>query len=450
MTDETTDETAATTSRRRTREPGSPSRGRTAVLGVVVVALTAAMLALAGTTPRGIGAVVHNVARVTLDQRTFVCTGGIPGTTATHGSTVGGAARTANVSAPVVLDAGRAEAPGAYAAQAASDARWQAWLPCPEPHAQWWFVGVGAAAVTHDTILSISNPRDGAAVLDVDVFGPSGPVDAPGLKGLIVPAGGHRQLDLAKSAPSVGELAVRVVARRGLVAISAADRFSPRATGKPVREWVPPQASASTQVNVVGLPDRPDQATLVVVNPGLEEAVATVEVIGATGTFAPKNVPPLSVGPQSVTTLPLSSIFDGGAVAVRLTSEQRLTATVRSTVGGDIAYASAVRQVRGATSFAVPAGPRRQLSLSSLGTAGRVTVTTFDRAGKKLATRVQPVRAATTLRVRLAAQVYSVQLTSTGGAVVAGLVGTAPHGVTAAGVSTALRSIRLPVVRPGW
>lgn len=426
-----------------------PVRGRSAVLGLMVVALTAGMFALAGTTPKGIGAPVDQVARVALDQRTFVCAGNLPGSTVTQGSVTGGPGPTQPLTDPLVINADRKDAASAYAAQSASAAHWTAWLPCPEAHARWWFVGAGGA-VTHDTVLSITNPRSGAAVLDVTVYGPNGPVDAPGIKGIIIPAGGHRDLDLAKSAPANGELAVKVVARRGLVAISAADQYSPRQVGKTVREWVPGQSLPATRTNLVGLPAKPSGATLVVVNPGQAEAIARVEVIGATGTFAPGKVPSLTVAPGSVTTLPLSSVFDGTAVAIRVSSDKRVTATIRTTQGGDVAYATGVSPIRGVTAFAVPAGTQRQLALSSLGSAGTVTMTTYDAAGKVLATTVQKVPAGTTVGLPLAARVRSVQLSSDAATTVAGLFAVDPHGVSAAGVSPALRSIRLPVVRPGW
>jgi hypothetical protein len=90
-------------------------------------------------------------------------------------------------------------------------------------------------------VLTLSNPRANQAVLDIDVYGTGGPVDSPGLHGITVPAGGAKVVDLAKVAPAVGELAVNVVASRGLVAISAADRFAPGVVGKAVQEWLPGQ-----------------------------------------------------------------------------------------------------------------------------------------------------------------------------------------------------------------
>jgi hypothetical protein len=427
-----------------------PSGGRTALLAAMVVALTAGMLALAGTTPKGIGAPVAPGARVVLDQRTFVCDGSLPRTTVTQGSTEGDAAPDKAATEPLVIEVGRRQAAGAYAAQAASKPLWTAWIPCPEAHARWWFVGAGGAEVTHDTVLSITNPRNGAAVLDIDVYGPEGPVVAPGLKGITVPAGATQEIDLAKAAPAVGELAVKIVARRGLVAITAADAYSPRGVGKEVREWVPPQSLPATEVNLAGLPTKPADSSLVVVNPGTAEAIATIEVIGTTGTFVPDKVQALSVPPQSVATVPLTSVYNGTALAVRVKSENRITATIRSSQSGDIGYATGVRPILGTTAFAVPPGALRQLALSSLGRAGTITMTTYDRTGRTLSTAQVTVPAGTTLAVALPPKVRSVQLTSTSPTTIAGLLTTRPEGLDTAGVSPALRSIRLPVLRSGW
>ena len=30
-------------------------------------------------------------------------------------------------------------------------------MPCPEPHANWWFAGAGSAEITHDTRLTVTN-----------------------------------------------------------------------------------------------------------------------------------------------------------------------------------------------------------------------------------------------------------------------------------------------------
>lgn len=433
--------------RRTERTPSTP---RTALLGLMVVGLTAAVLTLAGTTPRGIGAPVESFERVELEQRTFSCPGGIETTTAIHGSTTVGSTESVEVGEqPVRFDDEQDVALGAFAAQESRTPDWLAWSPCPEPRARWWFVGAGAAAVTHDTVLTVSNPRPGQAVLDIDVFGSKGPVEAPGLHGLTIAAGGSRVIDLAKVAPAVGDLAVRAVATRGLVAISAADRFAPGVVGRATQEWLPAQSAPSATSTLVGFPADPDSASLVVVNPRPVEAIVTVEVIGATGTFVPDDDLTLAVPPDSVAALPARSLFDGEPLAVRVKSTTRVSATLRTVTDGDVAFGTGVRPVRGPTAFAVPRGAGT-LVLSSLGGAGEVSMTVRRADGELVDERSVAVPEAASVAVRVPRTARYLLLESARPDVVAGFSVTDAAGVAAAGVAPSIRSVLLPVVRPGW
>lgn len=423
---------------------------RAAVLGLMLVALTAAMLALAGTTPRGIGAPVDQVSRVQLDQRTFVCDASIPGTQVRRGTVVAGPRPVRKATAPVVVAVDREQARGAFAAEQADAARWSAWSPCPEAHARWWFVGAGGASVAHDTVLTISNPRTGAAVYDIDVYGPSGPVAAPGLHGRTIGAGATQTFDLGSVAPDIGELAVNVRASRGLIAVSASDTFSPGSVGKRVREWLPATALPAKQITIAGLPPKPTGATLLVVNPGDVETVAEVHVIGTGGTFAPQGVLPVTVPPQSVRTVPLTSVFNGTAVAIQVTGTRRLTATVRASHDGDIAFGAGVRPIHGATAVAVPPGTGRQLVLSALGRAGIVTLTGYDAKARRVLERTVSVAAHASVAIKLGRNVSFLRLATESADVVGGISANGAHGLVTSGVAAAIRSIRLPAIRPGW
>jgi hypothetical protein len=420
------------------------------VLAAMVVALTAAVLTLAGTTPHGVGARVQTFKRVELEQRTFSCAGGIPGATASRGTAGGSLDDPVEIGdRPQHFDVTQADALEAFAGQESRTRDWLAWLPCPEPRARWWFVGAGAATVTHDTVLQVSNPRVGQADIDIDVYGPNGPVAAPGLHGITIPAGGTEVIDLAEVAPAVGDLAVNVIATRGLVAISAADRFAPGVVGKAVQEWLPGQSLPAETVTMAGLPVKPDHATLVVVNPRRVEAIVTVEVVGATGTFAPSDNPTLTVAPGSVATMSIRSIFDGEPLAVRVRSAQPVTAAVRTVTGGDVAFATGVQPVRGTTALAVPTGAG-QVVLSSVGPQTSVALTAFDRSGKELLDRSVDVPKASSIAIALPAGTRSVRLVAATPDAVAGFSVEDASGVATAGVLPALRSVLLPVVRPGW
>ncbi|HEX2894151.1 MAG TPA: DUF5719 family protein [Marmoricola sp.] len=435
---------------RRTLTERPPTRGRPTFLAVLVVALTAAVLTLAGTTHHSIGSSAQTYKRVDLQQRTFSCGGGIGGATAVQGD-IGARLPdpTSVAEQPRQFDVDHAAALESFAAQESRSKDWFAWSPCPEPRPSWWFVGAGAATVTHDTVLTLSNPRAGQADLDINVYGPKGPVAAPGLHGITVPAGSTKVIDLAKVAPAVGDLAVNVVATRGLVAISAADRFAPGVIGKPVQEWLPGQVGPSRLITLAGLPPKPDQASLLVVNPRPTAAIVSVHAIGGTGTFAPKDNASITVAPESVVSVPVRSVFDGGPMALRLTSQQPVTATVRTLAGGDVAFAGAVRPIRDTTAIAVPHGDAR-LVLSSTGENGTVDVTAFDRSGKQVLHSAVAVAKETSVATALPASTAYLQLVSASPEVIAGLSVSDPAGIATAGVMPSIRSVLMPVVRPGW
>lgn len=435
--------------RRRVRTEGFRAAGAPGLTALMVVALTAGMLALAGTTPKGVGTPVGEIAQVDLEQRIFVCDAGLDASTVRRGSTVAGPEAAPTGEKPFVLDVGRARAETAYAAQQASTRLWSAWLPCPEPRARWWFTGAGASVV-HDTKLIVTNPRPGAAIVDLDVFGADGPVDAPGLHGQTIPGGENATFDLARVAPAAGDLAIRVIAKRGLVTVAATDTYSPGSIGKSVREWLPATAQPATSTTLTGMPTRVDAAALVVANPGDQEAIVKVQVIGTRGTFAPKGIEPVTIGPESVATMPLSSVFDGTALAIKVTSEQPVAASLRVNESGDIAYATGVGPIRDTTAVAVPGGGRGQLVLSSIGEAGLVTVTGYDARGKQVLRKKVAVAAQTSVAVVLSTKVTALRLEAAAPTTVGGLVVVTRRTVAAAGIDSAARSIKLPVVRPGW
>jgi hypothetical protein len=432
--------------------PSKAATRRPAVIGVMLVGLTFALLTLAGTTPLGIGRPVDDPPRVKLDERIFSCTGGIGRNqdTVLSGDLTSGLAKPRVVrSEPVRIVADRDVARGAFAGQQARRGGTLAWVPCPEPHAEWWFVGGGSAEITHDTVLTITNPRPGAAVVDVDVYGDNGLVTAPGLHGITVGGRSTQVLDLGRSAPTSGNLAVSVIASRGLVAVTAADRFAPGLIGKAVQEWLPPQPAPGKTLVLAGMPSKPGLAALALVNPGTTEAVAKVEVIGSRGTFAPEGLEPVTVPPQSVVDVPITDVLDGSPMAIRISTDGQVTGTIRTTKSGDTAFATGVQPLRESTSFGLPQGTGR-LVLSSLGQAGSVQVIGYDARGRQALSRTVSVAAGASVGVKLTAQVRYLQLTADRPTVVGGFAMTFKKGVAAAGIAPAVRSTRLPAIRPGW
>jgi hypothetical protein len=117
---------------------------------------------------------------------------------------------------------GVAAADGAQVAGAQSqdvdapDFRGFAAAVCGEPNGSIWLVG-GAMTIGRSTVLLLANPTDVPSRVSLEIFGEEGPVSAPGLSGIDVPAGGQRVLSLAGFAPGVAAPVVHVTARGGRV-----------------------------------------------------------------------------------------------------------------------------------------------------------------------------------------------------------------------------------------
>lgn len=87
---------------------------------------------------------------------------------------------------------------------------------CAEPSGSVWLVG-GALTVGRSTLLRLVNPTAVPARVSLEIFGEEGPVTAPGMAGIEVPAGGQRVLSLAGFAPGLASPIVHVTARGGRV-----------------------------------------------------------------------------------------------------------------------------------------------------------------------------------------------------------------------------------------
>ena len=425
---------------------------------LVAVVVTAGALLLAG--QAGLPARVAPGAGAPQQVgRTLVCPGGLPGAAVESGRSALDAERGGQVTVRALPAPGTKasevvvppeQADGVFASQVARKGRWLALATCPEARADWWFVGVGGSQ-SHSSTLQIANPREGDAVIDVEVYGPKGLVETPGLRGLFVPAGTTRTLALAEVAPAVGDLAVHVTTARGLVAVVAADTYAPDLVGTPVREWVAPQPAAARNLLLTGLPDKPSRATLLVANPAEVEALVQLEVVGSEGTFKPPENDTVRVPPGAVLAVPVTTVFDGRPLALRISSPRPVTATVRSIVAGDETYAGAAGPVADGSALGVPDGVEAELRVSATGAAGLLQVLSFDRTGKRLAAKRVSVKEAVTVGYALPKGTRHVVLRSADAGLVAGLVVTADRGkdkgVGSAVFEAAARAARTPEVR---
>jgi hypothetical protein len=219
---------------------------------------------------------------------------------------------------------------------------------CSEPTSSAWLVG-GATTVGRTTLLLLANPTAVEAEVEVTMWGESGPVSAPGMKGIAVPANGQRVLALSGFAPDLAAPMVHVEARGGQV-VAALQTSVTRvldpggvdlvsAGAAPSRDLVIPAvriADAEGVASSLGLEGYEDLETIVRVgNPGDETAFVEVSVTPTAGD-GPATSFPLQVPAGQVIDTALSTAFELGATPF---ADGSYTVTVR----GDAPVVAAVR-----------------------------------------------------------------------------------------------------------
>lgn len=290
-----------------------------------------------------------------------------------------------SVAGPVLLSVEGEPAAGLVAGR--SEAEPVAAVTCPQPGAEAWFTGVGAR-LDHQSVVEVDNPDSGTAVVDLTLLSGRGVLEAPDLRGISVPGHGSVAVDLAGTLPRRGTLAVHAVVSRGRAAVTVVDRVGLREVEQR-REWMTGQPAPVEQSVLLGLPADAVDQRLVLANPGDGDAVATVEVVTATSTFAPADLDEVRLPPGSVRSVPLDTILAGkvarGALGVQVEASGPVTASLRSTVDDDLALTPVALPIEYRGAALVPPLSSRgtaTLVLGGVSAAGPVQVTAFDVQGE--------------------------------------------------------------------
>ncbi|KQY58540.1 hypothetical protein ASD11_02450 [Aeromicrobium sp. Root495] len=311
---------------------------------------------------------------------------------------------------------------------------------CPSVADDAWFTGLGSGS-KHQSTLLLTNTADTPAAVDVELWNTQGVVDAIDNDGIVVPAGASRRVRLADLAAGERQLAVHVVRLRGALTVSALDtstavfQGSEISTGSvdPARtQWVP------------GVVAGEKGRTLVLVNPGDTTARVSVTAFGAKGRFVPEGLSDLKVRAGRLRQVVLPRTVGSGAVALRLTSDEPVAASVRLEPDtDDFARAESAPVLDGTA--AVPLGLDEtkgvpDLILSGVGRrSATVRLVSYDAAMKKVDEATVTVEAGRTDVLDLADE-----LTTKGAAVV--LVRGAGDVVGAATYASGSRIASVPLV----
>jgi hypothetical protein len=323
-------------------------------------------------------------------------------------------------------------------------------VDCPQPSPETWFTGVGAGT-RHNSILELTNPDAGPAVAEVTVFAREGEVSASELRGLTVPGSDSVRVDLSNAVPLRTELALRVVVSRGRLAPTLLDE-NPKLGAQPLtQDWLSPQPAPARRTVLLGLPAGGGTHSLAVSNPGEDEARASVKILTADAAFAPQGLDPIRVPPGTVQTLDLSrqvrQAVQDGAIGVEVTSNEPVTAGIRSFVEADLSLAAPV--VPGGTpmSLVVPPG-RASVLLADASEVGVVTVSSWNDAGKELKEKRLELKPGTGGEVGLPAGAALVTVTPRRTSVNAALMATG-NGATVVPFHELVTDALIPDVRPG-
>ena len=259
--------------------------------------------------------------------------------------------------------------------------------PCVQPRPEYWFTGVGAGA-EHASTLELTNPDPGPAVADITVWGGTGPIDVPGLRGISLPGGETEQIDLGSVVPRRGELLLRVVVSRGRLGASLVDEIPSLGARPATTAWLPASPEPATETLLLGLAAGEDAAdTLVIGNPGTSEVRAELRVVSQDAAFVPEGLEEVRIDPESTETVTLTETLraqvEDGALGLLVTSTEPVTASLRSVVDEDLVHAPVTLGAAEPVTALVPPGVAR-LVLARAGGAGVAVVSSYDEDGELL------------------------------------------------------------------
>lgn len=331
----------------------------------------------------------------------------------------GGAVHLGGVTAPLVVRAQPQQVAPVAAATGASvvsagDARGLAAASCRAPAGEDWFVG-GSTSVGATATLVLTNPGLTAAQVELELFGPNGPVEPTTVQHVVAP-GATKVVDLGGAAADQAALVVHITVNGGTVAAHVQDTavrgFTPAGTDLVVAGAGPAQRQVVTGVvtpaTKVGSPDAP---LLRLLTPGDEDTSADVTILGPDGVVELPGADSVPLRAGEVTDVPLGGLPAGDYTVVVDADAPVVAGVVTSVVGTpgelddeprvDRAWSSATRPgVHGAV--ALPRGVAARLVVGAVGAErletgeGRATLRVLGPDGDVLSEHRVRVDAGTT------------------------------------------------------
>ncbi|WFB09147.1 DUF5719 family protein [Streptomyces sp. LX-29] len=187
---------------------------------------------------------------------------------------------------------------------------------CTAPDTEFWFPGSSTATDRQDYV-HLTNPDDATAVVDLELYGQDGRLEAPSGEAVNVPPHSTVPVLLSTLAakPEIN-VTLRVAVRSGRV--GAAVQASDTNIGG---DWLPPAADPSTSLVLPGIPEDATAVRLVAYAPGGEDADLKVRLAGRSGTFTPAGSQTLHVKSGMTAALDLGDVTKGEPGSLLLSPE---------------------------------------------------------------------------------------------------------------------------------
>ena len=237
---------------------------------------------------------------------------------------------------------------------------------CQEPRTETWLVG-GDTTTGRQAALSLSNPGDVPATVNVEIWGVTGPISSPLGLGILVQPGAQRVLSLAGLAPSEAAPVIRITST-GVGVVAALHASIVRGLVADGLSVVTGQPAPSTQRVIPGVFLAPED----IIGP-IRGKEGYADVGGALRLLSPEGETSVSVtilrsaGPSTTTRVELVSgqVLDltldelgSGDVAIVVDSTEPVVAAVRHSVGNDqvtdTSWVGSSYPLVGAAALAIP------------------------------------------------------------------------------------------------
>ncbi|MEE1619948.1 DUF5719 family protein [Zafaria sp. Z1313] len=325
---------------------------------------------------------------------------------------------------------------------------------CQSPSHEQWLVGA-STELGRMALLVVTNPSASASTVDLEVHGPTGPIDSGATRGIVLAPGESKRIVLAGLAADEPAVSVHVVAK-GAPVVSVIQQSVLRGLVPGGVEYIEPSAAPADGQTVAGVLVQDPEATahldgdeyadastaLQVTVPGTEDAVLNVRAFGTGGEAALPGDGVHSVEAGQTVLVPLDSL-GAGTYTVNVQADQPLVAAVRTVWGNaespetDLAWMASAERLGSEHLVVVPETGTARLAFGSVGGESTITLRPVSADGGIGAETTLQTSGGTTLVqdiTRLGGDTVAVIVGTSGDPVYGGLVGFQPRG-TATGTT---------------